>query len=47
MFSVSPVRPPSLADTDLSPAEEELPPPAADLKSDDKSEEESDDTPSV
>ncbi|GLD59505.1 F-actin-uncapping protein LRRC16A-like protein [Lates japonicus] len=42
------VRPPSLADTDLSPAEEEVQTPAADLKSDSKSGEESgDDTPSV
>ncbi|XP_070777405.1 F-actin-uncapping protein LRRC16A [Enoplosus armatus] len=41
------VRPPSLAVTDLSPAEEELPSPAADLKSDNKSEDECDDTPSV
>ncbi|XP_044026820.1 F-actin-uncapping protein LRRC16A isoform X2 [Siniperca chuatsi] len=41
------VRPPSLADTDLSPAEEEIPSPAADLKSDNKSEDESDDTSSV
>ncbi|XP_069371927.1 F-actin-uncapping protein LRRC16A [Paralichthys olivaceus] len=40
------VRPPSLADADLSPAEEE--PEAADLKSDSKSEDESDDeAPSV
>uniref|UniRef100_UPI0037E75E8F F-actin-uncapping protein LRRC16A n=1 Tax=Semicossyphus pulcher TaxID=241346 RepID=UPI0037E75E8F len=41
------VRPPSLADTDLSPAEEETTSPTADLKSDDKSEDESDETPSV
>ncbi|XP_051247205.1 F-actin-uncapping protein LRRC16A [Dicentrarchus labrax] len=41
------VSPPSLADSDLSPAEEETPSPAADLKSDSKSEDESDDTPSV
>ncbi|XP_068567524.1 F-actin-uncapping protein LRRC16A isoform X2 [Cebidichthys violaceus] len=41
------VRPPSLTDTDLSPAEEEIPPPAVDLKSDNKSEEESDDAPPV
>ncbi|KAI3358213.1 hypothetical protein L3Q82_003211 [Scortum barcoo] len=39
------VRPPSLADSD--PAEEEIPPPVSDLNSDDKSEDESDDTPSV
>ncbi|XP_035536785.1 F-actin-uncapping protein LRRC16A [Morone saxatilis] len=41
------VSPPSLADSDLSPAEEEIPSPATDLKSDSKSEDESDDTPSV
>ncbi|KAM6903853.1 F-actin-uncapping protein LRRC16A [Lycodopsis pacificus] len=40
-------RPPSLTDTDLSPAEEEILPPAADLKSDNRSEEESDDAPPV
>lgn len=38
------VRPPSLADPDLSPAEEEIPAPAADRKSEDES---SDDAPSV
>ncbi|XP_073319009.1 F-actin-uncapping protein LRRC16A isoform X2 [Pagrus major] len=41
------VSPPSQADTDLSPAEEEIQSPAADLKSDNKSEDDSDDTPSV
>ncbi|KAG8004830.1 F-actin-uncapping protein LRRC16A, partial [Nibea albiflora] len=41
------VSPSSLADVDLSPAEEEIPSPAADLKSDNKSDDESDDTPSV
>ncbi|KAM9339818.1 F-actin-uncapping protein LRRC16A [Symphorus nematophorus] len=41
------VSPPSLADADVSPTEEEIQPPAADLKSDNKSEDESDDTPSV
>ncbi|XP_037651506.1 F-actin-uncapping protein LRRC16A isoform X2 [Sebastes umbrosus] len=41
------VRPPSPADTDLSPAEEEVPSPAADHKSDSKSEDESDDAPPV
>ncbi|KAK5854608.1 hypothetical protein PBY51_004788 [Eleginops maclovinus] len=41
------VSPPSLADTDLSPAEEEFLSPTADLKSDSKSEDDSDDAPSV
>ncbi|XP_029299531.1 F-actin-uncapping protein LRRC16A isoform X2 [Cottoperca gobio] len=41
------VRPPSLADTDLSPAEEDIPSLTADLKSDNKSEDESDDGPPV
>ncbi|XP_034535157.1 F-actin-uncapping protein LRRC16A-like isoform X2 [Notolabrus celidotus] len=41
------VSPPPLADTDLSPAEEETTSSADDLKSDNKSEDESDDTPSV
>ncbi|KAK1880253.1 F-actin-uncapping protein LRRC16A [Dissostichus eleginoides] len=41
------VSPPSLADTDLSPAEEEFLSPTADLKSDSKSEDDSDDSPSV
>lgn len=44
---LSSVSPQSLADTDLSPAEEETPSAAADFKSDNKSEDESDDTPSV
>ncbi|XP_042291207.1 F-actin-uncapping protein LRRC16A isoform X1 [Thunnus maccoyii] len=35
------VRPPSVADTDLSPAEEETTPPVADIKSENKSEDES------
>lgn len=39
--------PPSPADTDLSPAEEEIESPAADLKSDNRSEDDSDDSPSV
>ncbi|KAF3834341.1 hypothetical protein F7725_025545 [Dissostichus mawsoni] len=39
--------PPSQADTDLSPAEEEFLSPTADLKSDSKSEDDSDDSPSV
>ncbi|KAM8767365.1 F-actin-uncapping protein LRRC16A isoform 1-T1 [Acanthopagrus schlegelii] len=41
------VSPPSPADTDLSPAEEEIESPAADLKSDNRSEDDSDDSPSV
>ncbi|XP_033980775.1 F-actin-uncapping protein LRRC16A-like isoform X1 [Trematomus bernacchii] len=41
------VSPPSLADTDLSPAEEEFLSRTADLKSDSKSEDDSDDSPSV
>ncbi|XP_054461624.1 F-actin-uncapping protein LRRC16A [Anoplopoma fimbria] len=41
------VRPPSLTDPDLSPAEEEIPSPSADLKSDNKSEDEPDDAPPV
>ncbi|XP_039977511.1 F-actin-uncapping protein LRRC16A isoform X2 [Xiphias gladius] len=41
------VRPPSLADTDLSPAEEEIQTPAADLETDNKSEESGEDAPSV
>lgn len=39
--------PPSQADADLSPAEEEIESPAADLKSDNRSEDDSDDSPSV
>ncbi|XP_030268342.1 F-actin-uncapping protein LRRC16A isoform X2 [Sparus aurata] len=41
------VSPPSQADTDLSPAEEEIESPATDLKSDNRSEDDSDDPPSV
>ncbi|XP_045914142.1 F-actin-uncapping protein LRRC16A isoform X2 [Micropterus dolomieu] len=41
------VKPLPLADTDLSPAEEKIPSLAADIKSDHKSEDDSDDTPSV
>nr|XP_046273541.1 F-actin-uncapping protein LRRC16A isoform X2 [Scatophagus argus] len=41
------VSPPSLADADLSPAEEEVPAPAADLRSELRSDDGSDDTPSV
>ncbi|XP_070841371.1 F-actin-uncapping protein LRRC16A [Chaetodon trifascialis] len=41
------VSPPSLADTDLSPAEEDDPSPGADVKSDSRSEDESGDAPSV
>lgn len=39
--------PPSQADADLSPAEEEIESPVADLKSDNRSEDDSDDSPSV
>lgn len=41
-LSLTPVRPPSVADTDLSPAEEETPLPT-DIKSENKSEDESGD----